>query len=48
MGQQRRREEILVEMAGLGAVLPGSLVERSRPACTGPMPPGCAKKAGIK
>ena len=29
MGQQRRREEILVEMAGLGAVRPGSLVERS-------------------
>lgn len=28
MGTDRRREEILAEMAGLGVVLPGSLVER--------------------
>jgi hypothetical protein len=29
MGADRRRQEILAEMAGLGVVLPGSLVERS-------------------
>jgi len=28
MGTDRRREEILAEVASLGAVLPGSLVER--------------------
>ena len=29
MGATQRRQEILAEMAGLGVVLPGSLVERS-------------------
>ncbi len=29
MGQDRRRQEILAEMAELGVVLPGSVVERS-------------------
>jgi len=29
MGTDRRRQEILAEIAGLGAVLPGSVVERT-------------------
>jgi len=29
MGKDQRRQEILAEIAGLGVVLPGSLVERS-------------------